>query len=174
MARFVALLRGVNVGGHKLAMSELRAVCEEAGCTDVETYIQSGNVVLSSSKTASALRADLEKRISKHAGYSVPVALRTAKQIEAIVNGNPFDEPDGTKLHVAFLTEKPKKDALEDIDVDAFAPEELRVKGEDVYLHLPNGMGRGVIPVKVLPKLKVPATVRNWKTVLKLQQMLKA
>src|SRR5438046_2244641 len=145
MARVIGLLRGVNVCGHKLALPELRKLCEEAGCTDVQTYIQSGNVVFAHKSAASdKLRADLETRITKHAGYDVPVMLRTAKQLDAAIRANPFDEPDGTKLHLAFLASPLKKGALDSFDLDAYAPEEFRAKGTHIYLHLPNGIGRGV------------------------------
>lgn len=174
MARVVALLRGVNVGGRKLAMSDLRALCEEAGCEDVKTYIQSGNVVFTHKGGSSeTLRTDLERRIKAVAGYESPVMLRTAKELDAVVRGNPYKRASGTTLHVAFLGTKPAAKALDGIDRTKFEPEELTIKGREVYLHLPNGMGRSEL-VKVLPRLKVPMTVRNWNTVLKLQELANA
>jgi uncharacterized protein (DUF1697 family) len=171
MARVIALLRGVNVGGRKLAMSDLRALCEEAGCEDVTTYIQSGNVVFThKGGTSDTLRADLERRIKAVAGYESPVMLRTAKELDTVVRGNPYKKATGTTLHVAFLGSKPGAKALDGIDLTKFEPEELTIKGRDVYLHLPNGMGRSEL-AKVLPRLKVPMTVRNWNTVLKLQEL---
>jgi uncharacterized protein (DUF1697 family) len=108
MARVIALLRGVNVGGRKLAMSDLRALCEEAGCEEVKTYIQSGNVVFTHKGGSSErLRTDLERRIKKVAGYESPVMLRTAKELDAAVRGNPYKGASGTTLHVAFLGRNP-------------------------------------------------------------------
>jgi uncharacterized protein (DUF1697 family) len=169
----VALLRGVNVGGRKLAMSDLRGLCDEAGCTEVQTYIQSGNVVFSHARGSSdKLRADLEQRIEQLTGYHSAVMLRTAQEWSAVVRGNPFKNEDGTKVHVAFMNDTPDAKALAAVDLASFAPEELVLKSREVYLHLPNGLGRAKLP-QVLNKLKTPVTVRNWNTVLKLQAMLK-
>jgi uncharacterized protein (DUF1697 family) len=166
---WVALLRAVNVGtGRKVPMKPLAEVFKGAGCTDVVTYIQSGNVVFSHpSRSAAALGKELESGIRDLAGFDVPVMLRTAKEWEAVVRDNPFDGVEADKLHVFFLAGTPPAGAENAIDEAAFAPEELVVAGREVYVHPPNGLGRARLPAAI-PKLKVPATARNWRTVLKL------
>src|SRR6266536_1343745 len=104
MTRYIALLRGINVGGHnKVPMAALRDTCESIGCTDVATYIQSGNVVLTSPLDAGKLRATLESAIAEQIGVSPVVVIRTDKQLAGVVAGNPFPEANPDHLHVAFL-----------------------------------------------------------------------
>ena len=173
MARYAALLRGVNLGSHnKVAMPALRALVEGLGHTDVATYIQSGNVVFTAgSGSAAAVASKLENAIEKEFGFDVPVVVRTKAQLATLIKGNPFADP--SKVHVAFLSAAPKAAALKAIDRDAYAPEEFAVKGKDVYLHLPNGVGRAKLTHTVLErKLGVGATYRNWTTVNKLHDML--
>jgi uncharacterized protein (DUF1697 family) len=174
MDRAIALLRAVNVGtGRKVAMTDLRTVFGDAGARDVQTYIQSGNVVYAHERGASdALQKDLEKRISALAGFDVAVVLRTRKQWDAVVRGNPFID-DGTKLHVAFLTADVKPSVLDTLDLPSFEPERLQLKGREIYLHLPNGMGKAKLPL-ALSKLKTPSTARNWNTILKLQELARS
>jgi uncharacterized protein (DUF1697 family) len=174
MARVVALLRGVNVGGRKLSMAELRRSLEDAGCTDVVTYIQSGNVVLEPPQPGpDDLSGWLAALIGAVAGFEVPVVLRTQAELEQTVAANPYPEAGGTQLHVVFFAEPPGDDALAGVDVDAFAPESCTLVGRDLYLHLPHGMGRAKLPVALEQagrKAERPAvgTARNWNTVLKL------
>ena len=177
MPTSAVLLRGVNVGGHKLSMAELRDALELAGYTNVRTYIQSGNVVLTHRGAAGdALARSLGELISGLAGYSVPVTLRNAAELESIVKRNPFDASDPTKLVVWFLDKEPKPGTLK-LDVSDYAPEEFTVSGREIYLSLPKGQGRAALPV-ALGKLKVPelktATARNWRTVEKLLEMTRA
>jgi len=177
VAREVVLLRGVNVGGRKLSMPALRTALEEAGCGDVATYIASGNVLLRPPAPAPKnLRSWLERVIADVAGFEVPVVLRTAAELERTVARNPYPDAGGTRLHVVFFADAPGKAALEGVDVDAFAPEECRLVDRDLYLHLPDGMGRAKLPValdKAARRAKSPAagTARNWHTVLKLVEL---
>lgn len=167
MATSIVLLRAVNVGGSRgLAMADLRALLEGAGYENVTTYIQSGNVVLDHPKVAAAkLESDIERAIEGATGHDVSVVVRSRSELAAVAKGNPFPEADTSKLHVAFLKTKPAAGATRALDAKAFAPEEFAVRGREVYLHLPNGMGRAKLPPAVLHTLKTPATVRNWKTV---------
>ena len=174
MPTSVVLLRGVNVGGHKLSMAALRDDLTSAGFRDVKTYIQSGNVVLTHSKPGSAaLSQSLSERISALADYKVPVTLRTASELRSVVKSNPFDASDPTKLVVWFLDEKLPPRALDSLDVD-YRDEAYKVSGREIFLSLPNGQARGILPV-ALAKLKVPAlrssTARNWRTVEKLLEL---
>jgi uncharacterized protein (DUF1697 family) len=177
MTRTVALLRGVNVGGsHKLAMAKVREVFGEAGGEDVVTYIQSGNVVFTHSGTSMAkLQADLQRRLGDVAGFTVPVMLRSRTELKNVVDANPFPGVDGIKLHVVFLDGRPPRGALDSLDLAAFAPEDLVARGRELYLHLPNGMGRAKLP-EALTKLgrRAPSfvgTARNWRTVVKLLEL---
>lgn len=177
MARVVALLRGVNVGGRQVSMARLRKHLEELGCTDVRTYIQSGNVVLTPPKQRGSLDGWLSDRIGELAGFEVPTVTRTVAEFDAVVAGNPYPSASGTQLHVVFFGDAPARDVLDAVDLAAVAPEECALVGRELYLHLPNGMGRALLPValeKAGRRLKTPSsgTSRNWNTVLKLQAML--
>jgi uncharacterized protein (DUF1697 family) len=170
---YVALLRGINVGGKaKIPMAALRDTCAGAGCDDVVTYIQSGNVVLKSRLTADKLRSALEAAIAEEFGFNPAVMVRTAKELASVVDRNPYAGADDKTVHVGFLHAAPNaatKKCLATIDC---APEELTVAGRDVYLHLPNGMGRAALPVQMERCLRpTPITVRNWRTVTKLVEL---
>jgi uncharacterized protein (DUF1697 family) len=170
---YVALLRGINVGGKtRIAMRALRDTCASIGCEDVVTYIQSGNVVLKSKLTADKLRSALEEAIAGEFGFNPAVMIRTAKELTAVVDRNPYSDADDKSVHVGFLHAAPNaatKKCLAAIDC---GPEELTVVGRDVYLHLPNGMGRAALPVQMERCLRpTPITVRNWRTVTKLAEL---
>jgi uncharacterized protein (DUF1697 family) len=177
VVRQVALLRGVNVGGRPLSMSTLRAALTAAGCTDVVTYIQSGNVVLAPPQPApDDLGTWLEREITEVAGFEVPVVLRTAEELEATVAANPYPDAGGTRLHVVFFATDPGTAVIDALDLAAFAPEACTLVGRDLYLHLPNGMGRAKLPValeRAGRSARPPAvgTARNWNTVLKLVEL---
>jgi len=173
VARLIALLRGVNVGGNrKVAMADLRACFAEAGCSDVATYIQSGNVVFEPPPGAGGdgLRADLERRIADTFGFEVPALVRSGEEMRRVVDGLPFRDTDASSVHVAFLPDAPGQGALDGFDASAFAPEALVLDGREVYLFLPEGMGRAKLP-PALPLLRRVATVRNWRTVTTLAGM---
>lgn len=180
MARetMVALLRGINVGGRKrVAMADLRALFEEAGAERVTTYIQSGNVVFTSAARPSRLALDLERRLEAGLGFAVPVVLRTRYQLAKAVAENPFLERgvEAGELHVLFLREAPTTKAaaaLEELDPTGFHPEEYGLRAGDVYLRLPNGVGRAKLTHAFFERLLgQPATLRNWKTVTRLLQL---
>ena len=170
MAAYVALLRGINVGGRtKVPMAELRSVVEDLGFRDVQTYIQSGNVVFASSKKPTA--AGIESALQKAFGFDIAVMVRSASDLARVVDANPY--PDTAKVHVAFLA-KPVAKAPASLEADRYAPEEFTIRKSEVYFHLPNGMGRAKVPDYVGRALKVPMTVRNWKTVTTLLDMTRA
>ena len=173
MPTYVALLRGVNIGKRQLPSAALRAACEGAGCTAVQTYVQSGNVVLrDDARSAAAVQQKLATQISATAGFDVLVVVRTAKEMAAVVAGNPYKKAAGKELHVAFLDEKPAKAKLAPLDAAANGGEEYTVKGREIYLHLPNGMGTSKLGA-AMSKLSLAATVRNWNTVTKLADLAK-
>ena len=172
----VALLRGVNVGGrNKLPMKELAAMFVDAGCNNVRTYIQSGNVLF---RVEPTLDQDIPSLISasilSRFGYRVPVVTRTARELRGIVQANPFmergDGPD--KLHVAFLSEVPAHANVEALDANRSAPDEFAVLGREIYLCCPDGLARSKLTNDYFDsRLAATSTMRNWKTVLKLLDM---
>jgi uncharacterized protein (DUF1697 family) len=171
MTTWVALLRGVNVGGVKLAMPDLRGAIEAAGGTEVETYIQSGNAVFEHpGRSEAKVKAAVEAEIASVMGKPVPTMLRSAKQMAAVVEANPYEPEQPTHLHVAFFDDRLPASSFSAVDLDAFAPETFTVHGREVYLHLPNGMGRSKLAVELgKGGKKAPVgTTRNWNTVLKL------
>ena len=171
MPRWIGLLRGINVGGNRMVpMAELRKIVEGAGAKNVVTYIQSGNVVFDhASRSATKLALDLEKRIAKKMGFDVPVILRTAGELEAVIDRNPFGKADADHLHVSFLALPPAPVTL---DPEPFHPETFAIVDRDVYLHCPNGLGRSKL-AGTLAKQKplAAATTRNWRTVLQLRAL---
>ena len=168
MPVYVALLRGVNVGGARsLKMSDLRNTFERAGCTNVATYIQSGNVVFAhEEKSAAKLVELLEAAIAKAAGFDVDIVLRTKSELAKVVAQNPFPRAKPEQLHVFFMAMKPAADALDDVDAKKFAPEKFAVVGRELYLMLPNGIGRSTLVGTLVRKSPIKeATARNWRTV---------
>jgi uncharacterized protein (DUF1697 family) len=163
LARYVALLRGVNVGGRKVPMVDLRGVFEELGHTDVRTYIQSGNVVFDAKAgTPAKVRAVLERTIEDAFGFDVTVLLRTAADLGRTVKLNPY----GTDAYVTFLDGVPDRKRVAELDPAPFAPDEFSVVGQVVYVRCPNGYGRTKINNTFFErKLALRATTRNWNTV---------
>lgn len=172
----VALLRGINVGGkNRLAMRELSEVFTSIGCTSVESYIQSGNVIF---RTTQRLAAEVPKRVAErlaeHFGLRVPVVTRTASQLRAAVKANPFVKAgvDLATLHVAFLGDRPSREQVASLEPQRSPPDEFVVYGREVYLRFPNGSARTRLTNSHLDaKLATVSTVRNWRTVLKLLEL---
>jgi uncharacterized protein (DUF1697 family) len=168
---YVALLRGINVGGNrKIRMADLRDLFAEAGCADVASYIQSGNVVFTHDAGERELTKELERRIADATGFEVPVLLRTDAELRETVAANPYGDVDPITLHVVFLQKPPSADAAKAFDASRFAPEDYRVIGREVFLHLPDGIGRAKLP-PALPLIRGGGTARNWRTVQKLAEM---
>lgn len=170
ITRYVALLRGVNVGGNrKVAMSDLRQVFESQGFADVSTYIQSGNVLFTADGRVS--RLSLEAAIADRFGIDVDVTVRTSTDLHRIVAENPFAASEPKLVHVGFMATTPKPTLLQRLDLSSFAPETAEVRGSEIYFYLPNGMGRTKLPAYVGRRLKVPTTIRNWNTTTKLLEL---
>ena len=171
----LALLRGINVGGkNPLPMKELARIFEGAGCAKVRTYIQSGNVIFDAPKGAKVGEA-VTRGIEKKFGYRIPVILRTAGELEATIRGNPFltAEADTRWLHVYFLGDRPSETCRASLDAKRSTPDAFEVRGREIYLHLPNGMGRTKLTNAYFDsKLSTVCTARNWATVLKLAEMM--
>jgi uncharacterized protein (DUF1697 family) len=166
MTRYIALLRAVNVGGTgKLPMSDLRAICTEAGFARVETYIASGNVLFESKAAASKVKAELEARLRSYAGKPIDVVLRTAAEMAAVLKANPFPKAESKHTYAIFLDKAPPADAL--AGVTGRQDEEMRLGKREIFVCYPTGMGRS--------KLRIPAaktgTARNMNTVAKLVEL---
>jgi uncharacterized protein (DUF1697 family) len=176
-ATYLALLRGINVGGkNKLPMRDLIAMFVDAGCNNVRTYIQSGNVVFDADPDAPArLPGLVAAAIADRFGYRTPVILRTAEQVGRVVSGNPFlraGAPEET-LHVMFLANQPAPDRIAALDPDRSPPDAFHVRGAEVYLKLPNGVADSKLTNAYFDsKLGTTSTGRNWRTVTKLLDMI--
>ncbi len=174
MTVYVALLRGVNVGGrNKLPMATLRAVATGCGFGDVETYIQSGNAVFRSPLGAAKVETTLHDAILAATGVDSRVVLRTAAELPRVVIDNPFlaRGADEKMLHVTFLY-RGSTPMLDAVDAQLYAPDEVAVIGAHAYLHTPNGLGRSKIAAEpLIRKLGLHGTTRNWRTVTRLAEM---
>ena len=169
MKTYVALLRGINVGGkHSLPMKELVAILESFGCENVRTYIQSGNAVFQHKPAdAKKLASKVPAAIDKKFRFAPQMQIMEAKQLEKIVKTNPFPEAvdDPKSLHVWFLAEKPTKPNLAALDVLRSKSEQSELRGTTFYLYAPDGIGRSKLAAAVERHLGVAATARNWRTV---------
>lgn len=173
MATCVAMLRGVNVGArNKLNMKDLEVCFAKLGHTSVVTYIQSGNVVFHSrSSRPTAVVAGIEERLRHDLGLEVAVLLRTKDELVDVARSNPFlrSGADPACSHVTFLAEIPDAALVRTVEAFDGAPDELHIRGREVFLHCPTGYGRTKLNNGFLErKLRVTATTRNWKTVTKL------
>ena len=163
MTVFVAFLRAVNVGGTgRLPMSDLREMCNELGLADVQTYIASGNLTFDSNESKASIKTALEGKLRDYMGKDVGVIVRTASELRAILDKNPFPDRDPKFTVAIFLDRKPPKDALD--MVTGQDDEEMQLGAREIYVYFESGMGRS--------KLKIPAakdgTARNMNTIKKM------
>ncbi|MFE8700730.1 DUF1697 domain-containing protein [Cytobacillus sp. FJAT-54145] len=183
MTKYVALLRGINVGSkNRIKMDALRTLMESLGVNNVQTYIQSGNVVFESAEEKVALQSRIESEIEREFGFSVNVVLRTAEELKQISESCPFTKKEiqeaesmseGESLYVAFLQDVPLEDSIVKLNDYTSKSEEIRIKDKEIYLLFRQSIRNSKL-ANNLPKLGVPSTVRNWKTVTKLVEMSKA
>jgi uncharacterized protein (DUF1697 family) len=171
----IALLRGVNVGGNKmLSMAALKELCVGLGLEDVQTVLQSGNVVFRSAKKISA--QTLEKAIREKTGLDVRVFLRTPAEMEKVIAANPFPDEaksDPSHLLVMFLEREMSEKAKAALrDASAAGPERVRIGKEELYIHYGEGMARSKLVLDER-RLGVSGTARNWNTVSKLLMVAK-
>ena len=176
----IAMLRGVNVGGHnRIKMDQLRDSLTGVGLKQVTTYIQSGNIVFESGRLKTSNLADtIEKKVLKDFGIAALVVVRSAKEMEAVVAFNPVmadEHLDPSKLHVIFLAEPPTAAAALELKSLTSKPDLSQLAGREIYLYLPNGMSASSLwnnPVE--RRLLKRATTRNWKTVTTIHNMAQA
>ena len=175
MAQHILLLRGINLASrNRIAMPELRAALTEAEFKDVRTYLQSGNVVLSSAAKAEDVVRKVERLIGKEFGLDVPVVSRTRAQLAKVVTVNPLQKvaKNPKRYQVSFLTEKPTRDVIRRVQEAAMPPEQVVAVGREIYAWHPETVARSRLWTLLADQgLGITATARNWTTVTKLLEL---
>jgi uncharacterized protein (DUF1697 family) len=170
--KYVAFLRAINVGGHAIIkMADLRKMFEAAGLQNVQTYIQSGNVIFESEEVAGeSLAKQIERQLEKAAEYKIELFVRTMREVQSIAEKSPFEAKDGEMVYVTFLNKKPETESQQALlelrsDADAFA-----FRGREVY-SLRRDREKSVFSNNLLEKmLKLPATTRNLTTIMRIAE----
>jgi uncharacterized protein (DUF1697 family) len=178
MPRYVALLRSVNVAGHgRVAMDELRASFDALGYTDVTTYIQTGNVLFTtSSRSEASIASSIEQRLAEDFGDSPAVLVRSVADLRRVEASSPYAKAGANpaRHHVTFLATAPSKAALDALRLPQSGRDELVVDGKEVYVYTPDGYGNSKYTGSFLERrLGVVSTTRNWNTVTKLCELAK-
>ncbi len=179
MTSYVALLRGINVGGNKMvAMAELREMLEALGFSDVKTLLQSGNVVFRGAAAPPAkLERQLEAAMTKHFGMACDYHVRTAAELREVIDANPLKAEaakDPSRFTVSFYKAPLATSAVKAAQASIAGPEIVRAHGRHLYMYWPDGQGRSKAGIVVGKALKVDGTARNWNTVLKLAALVSA
>jgi uncharacterized protein (DUF1697 family) len=178
MPNYIAMLRGINVLGHKtIKMESLRASFEALGFGDVKTYIASGNVIFQTAQASSAsLSKKISDRILRDFGFPVSIVLITSNALHKVIRRNPFPKKktiDVSKLHVTFLVEPPTKTAWKNLRSLPRKPDLFLAGSQEIYIYCPAGYGRTKLSNTAFEKLlSVAATTRNWNTVNKLAELI--
>jgi uncharacterized protein (DUF1697 family) len=171
----IVLLRGINLGStNRVAMPNLRSALEDAGFEDVATYVQSGNVVLSSSDSAAKVGRAVERLIEKEFGLEIPVVVRTRAQVAAVVKRNPLGKvaKNPKRYQVSFLEKKPTAALMRKLEAVAAPTERVVSAGREIYAWHPEGVARSKLWAALAGKdLGVTATARNWTTVTTLLEL---
>jgi uncharacterized protein (DUF1697 family) len=172
--RYVALLRGINLGArNRVSMPELRELLEGHGYRDVATLVQSGNVVLTSRASAARLERDLQRQIAEGLGVDTPVIVRTREELAAVVERDPLGSvaDDPKRYQVTFLAEEPDEDAARELAEADVAPERIELIGRELYTWHPDGIRRSKAD-RLRTSKRLPAgTARNWRTVTSLLEL---
>jgi uncharacterized protein (DUF1697 family) len=178
MARLVVLLRGINIGSrNRISMPELREALEDAAYDDIGTYLQSGNVVLTSSKSAKQVAQDCERLIADRFGLDIAVVTRTRNELAKVVERNPLARvaKDPKRYQVSFLEKKPAAKVVRELEDVASDQEKVVSIGRELYAWHPAGVARSKLWAQLAGKnLGVTATARNWTTVTKLLELADA
>ncbi|GAA2729106.1 DUF1697 domain-containing protein [Actinocorallia aurantiaca] len=173
MSRYIALLRGINVGrSARIGMAALRESFADLGHTEVKTYLQSGNVLFDSSRPPEGLAEELETRVAADFGVPARILLRTGNDLERVFTANPFldRESDPAKLHVTFLRDVPAPERVDGLVKPPGETAEFSLEGRELHLHYPDGYGRTKLDNAFIERrLGVVATTRNWRTVTALR-----
>ncbi|HNU09353.1 MAG TPA: DUF1697 domain-containing protein [Pyrinomonadaceae bacterium] len=172
--KYIALLRGVNVGGKIVKMERLRTVLADAGLRDVKTYIQSGNVVFESDEHDSVSARALVESVMEREFFPTPVMIRTRDELVDAVKSNPFANEDFNEkmFHIAFMNDELPKDKVELLMAQECETESFAVRGREIYCFLRAGVADSTLGKRFLEtKLKVSATSRNWRTIGKILEL---
>jgi uncharacterized protein (DUF1697 family) len=180
---YIAFLRGINVGGkNKIKMADLKSMFESIGLTGIETYIQSGNVLFKSDEKEDILQKKIQDEIERIFGFTVAVILRTAAELENIICDCPFSKEEitrvelsnteGESFYVSLLTHAPIQEKIEYINTKKNESDEYRIKNRDIYLLFHRGIRNSGL-ANNLQKLDILSTIRNWKTISKLNSLAK-
>ncbi len=174
MPTYISILRGINVSGHRvIKMDVLRQLFAELGFKNIQTYIQSGNIIFQSEKlNPGEIKITIQNKIKEFNGFDVPVIILTLNELQHIINNNPFvhdRSKDAAHLHVTFLSDTPDNKRLKKFISELCNPDEMLLNSKAIYLYCPNGYSKSKFTNTYLEnKLKVKATTRNWKTTLEL------
>lgn len=176
-ATWIALLRGINVGGHnKIPMAELRQCCATIGCRAVQSYIQSGNLVFSADSAALDLETKLERLIAEHFKLEIPVIVRSTAQWAGYLHDNPFPAASGESPNLVTLVlskSAPLPGVADALQERARDGERVQLVGEALWIHSPAGSARSRLTPSVLDRSSgSPVTARNWRTVQKIAQLM--
>ena len=168
---YIALLRGINVGGHKkVPMAKLRAILSEIGLKNVKTYIQSGNVVFTASEVnAQHFETKIKEAIKAQFNFNVPVIVKSVEDFKIIFDNCPFSETIKPDTYFVLLSEIPENQLVLEAIQKTYPDEEFHIINDCIYLYCPNGYGKAKFNLKYFErKLNVSATTRNYKTMVKL------
>ena len=173
MAKFVALLRGINVGGkNKILMADLRQLLESANFKNVQTYIQSGNIVFESTAKEASLARELTKLIKSEYNFDVPALVISKQKLTKIFAANPLTKHPIEQLCASVLGEQPENSLVKSLQQLDFGDDEIQIKNDVAFLRCPNGFSRTKLTNNFLErKLNTTATTRNWKTMTKLLEL---
>ena len=173
---FLALLRGINVGGNnRIPMASLSSLCTKTGWTEVQTYIQSGNIVFSADAMPAALEAKLERALKKQFGFGIPVIVRPASAWTSYLKNNPFSKESAKEpkfVQLALSKMPPKADAAKELQARAANGEKIVQKGDAFWIYFQGGVGTSKLSPSLFDRMiGSPTTLRNWRTVLKLAEL---
>ena len=175
MPVYIALLRGINVGGKRMKMADLRDMFTNIGFQDVQTLLASGNVIFQTKEdNQGKLVADIENAIQLTFGFDSKIIIRTLEQIEAVITKNPFnmDEIAGNRLLVTFLRDTPSNEAIQAFEEFHQTNEAVHISDEEIFIHYPDGAGQSKLSNNVIEKkLDIVGTARNWNTVIKIRAL---
>ena len=179
MTTYIALLRGINVGGNcKVAMVDLRACAAPSGLRDAQTVLQSGNLVFRSDmRSAASIETVLEAQVTKRLGLEIEIHVRTVKEWQDAIARNPFTDAakaDPSQLLVSFFKAAPSSKSLAALEAAIVGRERVRASGRQAYLVYPDGMGRSKLTPAMLDRHLGRGTARNWNTVLRLAALAAA
>lgn len=171
MNKYIAFLRGINVSGHKkIPMAELREVLLTLGFQNVQTYIQSGNVIFESlENNTQKLELEMHNAIKNHFGFEVPILIKTPEALKGIFDNSPFPEEKKVNSYFTLLYDVPDKDLIAEVSKIKYSNEEFIITNNCIYFYCSTGYGKAKCNNSFFErKLKITATARNYKTMVKL------